>query len=275
MMRRVFAWGLVAGLAWGACAWPKTAGGDDGTLVKVIQLKNRQAADLVRALQALVGPGGTVLAVDSRLVVRATPEGHARIEEALRVLDIPLRSLVITVSQARSRATRQDTSAVAASGTATEQDSRTVVRGAFGASSDDETNADVQRVAALEGYPALIHIGRSEPVATIGLLPTPKGLGVIVPGTAYVDAGTGFYVLARLDAHRVTLELWVERTEGAGGGAVAGQSLRTTMGGSLGQWMEVGSALREAEVRARALLGGGAQSSVEERSVRVRVDEVP
>jgi hypothetical protein len=148
-----------------------------------------------------------------------------------------------------------------------------VVSGAFGASSTSEEDIDVQRVAALEGYPALIHIGRSEPVATIGLLPTPRGPGVMVPGTSYVDAGTGFYVLARLDAHRVTLELWVESTESPGGGAVAGQSLRTTMGGSLGHWMEVGSALREAEVRARALLGGGQQEGVAERSVRVRVDE--
>jgi len=247
---------------------------DDGTLLKVIPLKHRQAADLVAALQALAGPGGTVAALDSRLVVRATPQGHARIEEALRALDTPLRSLIITVSQARSRAARQETNAVSASGgTVTTHTSRTVVTGAFGASSGEESDADVQRVTVLESYPALIRVGRSEPVATIGLLPTSRGPLVIVPGTTYAETGTGFYVLARLDAHRVTLELWAESTESKGGGVVAGQSLRTTVGGSLGEWMEVGTAVREAEVRARALLGGAQQGSTEERNVRVRVDE--
>lgn len=274
MMRRVFGWALVAALALGIFGRLRTAAADDGTLLKVIPLKHRQAADLVAVLQALAGPGGTVAAIDSRLVVRATPQGHARIEEALRALDTPLRSLIITVSQARSRTARQETNAVSASGgTVTSHTTRTVVTGAFGASGGEESDADVQRVTVLEGYPALIRVGRSEPVSTIGLLPTPRGPGVIVPGTAYAETGTGFYVLARLDAHRVTLELWAESTESTGGGAVAGQSLRTTVGGSLGEWMEVGTAVREAEVRARALLGGAQRGSVEERNVRVRVDE--
>ena len=97
----------------------------------------------------------------------------------------------------------------------------------------------------------------------------------IVPGTTYADAGTGFYVLARLDAHRVTLELWVDSAPSPTGAAVASGSLRTTVGGSLGEWMEVGNAVREAQIRARALLGGGQQESLEERTVRVRVDEAP
>ena len=247
MMRPVFAWALVAGFVSLVCAQANVAGADDGTLVKIVQLKHRQAADLVPALQGLAGPGGSVVALDSRLVVRATPKGHARIEEALRALDLPLRSLVITVSQARTRV----------------------------ATSGEASDADVQRVAALEGYPALIHIGRSDPVATMGLLPTPHGRGIIVPGTSYAATGTGFFVLARLDAHRVTLELWVDSVEPAGGGALASRSLRTTVGGSLGEWMEVGAAVREAQVRARALLGGGKQESLEERGVRVRVDEAP
>ena len=277
MKRRVSGWARVASLtSLGLFLLGGAARADDGTLVKIVQLKHRQAGEFVPALQALAGPGGSVVALDSRLVVRATPEGHARIEEALRALDVPLRSLVITVSQVRTRVAAQDTSTVSARGVATgTHTSRTVVTGAFGASSGEETDADVQRVAALEGYPALIQIGRSEPLSTLGLLPTPQGRGIIVPGTSYAETGTGFFVLARLDAHRVTLELWVDSVQSAGDRALASGSLRTTVGGSLGQWMEVGSAVREAQVRARARTGDGPQASLEERSVRVRVDEAP
>ena len=275
LTRRVLRWVLVAGLASVGCGGG-AATADDGTLVKIVQLKHRQAADFVPALQALAGPGGSVVALDSRLVVRATPEGHARIEEALRSLDVPLRSLVITVSQVRTRVAAQDTSSVSARGAAPgTHTSRTVVTGAFGASSGEESDADVLRVAALEGYPALIQIGRSEPVSTLGLLPTSQGRGIIVPGTSYADTGIGFYVLARLDAHRVTLELWVDSALDPRADALASRSLHATVGGSLGQWMEVGSAVREAQVRARATFGAERQESLEERSVRVRVDEAP
>jgi hypothetical protein len=261
-------------LLWGSVP---AARADDGTTVKIIQLKNRQAADLEPVLQALVGPGGSVVALDSRLVVRATPQGHARIEEALRTLDRPLRSLVITVSQSRARVVAQEANAaaVASEGTDATSASRTVASTAFGASSGEQVAADVQRVTALEGYPALVQIGRSEPVATLGLLPTPHGRGIIVPGTTYTETGTGFYVLARLDAHRVTLELWVDGVEDKGDGVVANRSLHTSVGGSLGEWMEVGGAVREAQVRARALGAGGRQDSLEERGIRVRVDEAP
>lgn len=278
MSRRIFARALLVGLACLACGGPRWARADETTLLKVVQLKHRQAADLVPALQAVVGSGGSVVALDSRLVVRATPQGQARVEEALRALDLPLRSLVITVSQSRTQVATQDGSGVTVSHGASadaSHTSRTVVSGAFGGASSDESTADIQRVTALEGYPALIHIGRSEPVATLGLLPTPHGRGIIVPGTTYADAGTGFYVLARLDAHRVTLELWVDSAPSPTGAAVASGSLRTTVGGSLGEWMEVGNAVREAQIRARALLGGGQQESLEERAVRVRVDEAP
>jgi hypothetical protein len=72
----------------------------------------------------------------------------------------------------------------------------------------------------------------------------------------------------------VTLELWAESTKGTAGGGVEGQRLSTTVGGRLGEWIEVGSALREAERRARSLTGSARGSAFEERSVRVRVDEV-
>lgn len=276
-LKRVRGWALTALLAspglLPVCGWAKA---DDGTLVKIVQLRHRQAADLVPALQALAGVGGSVVAVDSRLVVRATQKGHLRIEEALRALDLPLRSLVITVSQARSHATAQETSAVSAAlGMAESHPSPPVVSGALGARNGERSDADVQQVSALEGYPALIHIGRSEPVASLGLFPTPHGRGIMVPGTSYAEAGTGFFVLARLDAHRVTLELWVDNASSGGESARASGSLHTTVGGSLGQWMEVGSAVREAQVRARATFGDGRQESLEERSVRVRVDEAP
>ena len=262
----------------------------DDTVLKIIPLKHRPAADLAPVIRPLVGEGGSVQALDTRLLVRATPQVLARVEEIVRSLDTPLRSLVITVSQGLAREAESQAAGVggAASaggttvvvtpsgpgGTATVETrtNRTVVRGAFGAQSTSESGDALQQIRTLEGYPALIRVGRSEPVSTIGVVPTPTGPAVAA-GTTFAESGAGFYVLPRLAGDAVTLELWAENTQGAGVGVVEGQRLRTTVSGRLGEWIEVGSALREAESRARGLAGAERTTTMEERSVRVRVDE--
>jgi type II secretory pathway component GspD/PulD (secretin) len=288
MTRRSYLTTLLA-LVLSATGTPAAPQAED-TVVKVIPLKHRPAADVVEVIRPLVGSEGSVDALDTRLVVRATAQAMARVEEVVRSLDAPLRSLVVTVSQGIARGTEQQSAGVggAASaggttvvvsppgpgGTTTVETrrSRTVVHGALGSQSSSESGDAVQQIRTLEGYPALIRVGRSEPVTTVGVVPSPSGPAVAT-GTAFAESGTGFYVLPRLAGGSVILELWAENTEGAAGGAVEGQRLRTTVTGRLGEWIEVGSALREAFTRARSLGGSTRSATMEERSVRVRVDE--
>jgi type II secretory pathway component GspD/PulD (secretin) len=259
------------------------------TVLKVIPLKNRPASDLLPALAPLVGPDGSVTALDTRLVVKATPQALARIETLLQSLDTPFRSLVISVSQGVATTASGQASggggAVSTGGTTVvvspprtggtttveTRTSRTVVTGSLGAGSTSSTDDVTQQVRTLEGHAALIRVGRSEPFTSVGVVGTPSG-PVVSGGTAYAESGTGFHVLPRLAGDAVTLELWAENTKGEGP-IVVGQDLRTTVSGPLGQWIDVSSALRQAEVRAREVLGASFRSVSEQRSVRVRVDE--
>jgi hypothetical protein len=95
---------------------------------------------------------------------------------------------------------------------------------------------------------------------------------VVSGGTTYAESGTGFHVLPRVAGDVMTLKLWAENTRGEGP-IVTGQDLRTTVSGPLGQWIDVSTALRQAEVRAREVLGASFRGVSEQRSVRVRVDE--
>jgi len=262
----------------------------DDTVVKVITLKHRLAADLVAVLTPVAGPEGSLSAHDNRLVVRATPQNLARIESALLALDTPLRSLMITVGQGLARSSTREAAGVggAAAGggttvvvsppgpggttTVETRTGRTVVQGAFGAQSGTSSDEVTQQVRTVEGYAALIRVGRSEPVPVAGVVPSPAGPAVSA-GTVFAESGTGFHVLPRLGGNFVTLDLWAENTQGAGP-VVEGQDLRTTVSGRLGEWIEVGGALRQAEARAREVLGASSFFLSEERSVRVRVDEI-
>ncbi len=261
----------------------------DSTVLKVIPLKHRPAADLVPVLAPLAGPEGSVTSLDTRLVVKATPQALAEIEKALVALDTPLRSLLILVSQGVASTSQAQAGGVggtvsgggttvtvsppAAGGTTTVEtrSGRTVVRGALGAESSSSTDDVTQQIRTLEGHPALIRVGRSQPFNTVGVVPAPGG-SAVVAGTAFAESGTGFHVRPRLAGDLVTLELWAENTRGEGP-VVVGQDLRTTVTGRLGQWIEVGSALRQAETRAREILGASYRAVSEERSVRLRVDE--
>jgi type II secretory pathway component GspD/PulD (secretin) len=261
----------------------------DDTVLKVIPLKNRPAADLVPVLAPIAGPEGSVTSLDTRLVVRATPQALARIEALVVILDTPLRSLVISVSQGVA-ATSGGQSAGVGGGVSTggttvvvsppqtggtttveTRTNRTVVRGTLGASSAASSDDVTQQIRTLEGHPALIRVGRSEPFTSVGVVGTPSG-PVVSEGTVYAESGTGFHVVPRLTGSGVTLELWAENTRGEGP-IVVGQDLRTTLSGPLGQWIEVGGAMRQAELRAREVLGASFRTVSEERRVRVRVDE--
>jgi hypothetical protein len=273
-----------------AVLWPGGVGRADDTVVKIISLKHRLAEDLVAVLTPLAGPEGGLSALDNRLVIRATPQNLARIEEALLTLDSPLRSLMITLGQ--RLAVSNTSEAAAAAGAATgggttvvvsppgpgsaagveTRTSRTVVQGAIGSQHGTSADEVTQQVRAVEGFPALIRVGRSEPVAVVGVVPTPAG-PTEGAATVFADSGTGFHVLPRLGGNFVTLEFWAENTRGAGL-VVEGQRISTAVSGRLGEWIDVGSALREAETRVRTLFGSSSRALTEVHSVRVRVDEL-
>jgi type II secretory pathway component GspD/PulD (secretin) len=240
----------------------------DDTVLKVIPVRNRPATDLVPVLAPIAGPDGSVTSLDTRLIVRASPQALARIEALLATLDTPLRSLVISVSQGVAT-TSAGTAAGVGGGVTT--GGTTVVRGSAGASRSTSTDDVTQQIRTLEGHPALIRVGRSEPFPSVGVVGTPSG-PVVSGGTAYAESGTGFHVVPRLAGGDVLLELWAENTRGQGP-IVEGQDLRTTVSGPLGQWIDVGGAMRQAETRAREILGSSFRTVSEQRSVRVKVDE--
>jgi hypothetical protein len=163
------------------------------TVLKVIPLKNGPAADLLAALAPLVGPDGSVTALDTRLVVKATPQALARIDTLVQSLDTPFRSLVISVRQGvATTASGRDAGAGGAvstggttvvvspprtGGTTTVETrtSRTVVTGSLGAGSATSTDDMTQQIRTLEGHAALIRVGRAEPSTSVGVVGTPSG----------------------------------------------------------------------------------------------------
>jgi hypothetical protein len=121
----------------------------------------------------------------------------------------------------------------------------------------------------VEGLPALIRAGRSAPVPTALLVPTPQGPAVL-QGTSLQEAETGLYVRPRFAGDFVTLEVAASKEAFNSRGGIDGQRLVTTVSGRLGEWITIGGLARGADAAGQ----GERRQSAEERVVRVLVEEI-
>ncbi len=240
----------------------------DDTVIEVLPVRNRPAADLVPALQAVLGAEAAVTAFNNRLIVNAPRPLMAEVRRLVAELDVRARSLWITVRQERDLQTSDrtvDAGVAVGSGGA-------VVRGRVAQGSRSGESADHQRVRTLEGTPAFIAVGEAVPVPTTVITPTPGGAAV-VSGTTHHQADRGFWVVARLAGETVTLEIETALDEARPGGVIETQGVRTTVSGRLGEWISLGELGSEAAGRSSEILSTSQAQRSELRTVQVKVEE--
>jgi len=268
-----------------------------GTVLEVIPLRYRQAAEIIPIIQPMLAREGSVSGYQGQLVVRTTPANLEEVKRILAALDTAPRQLLITVrddaSVERSRS-QADISVNAGSDNArvvippTSRDTRggSVVVGG----GDDrlrahavegrsvEGDSGTQTVRAMEGREAFIRSGQSAPVRDRQVQRTVVGGKVVervVESTQYRDVASGFYVLPRLSGDRVMLDISQQREalRGASGAATV-QAVVTTVSGRMGEWIEIGSVDRDASSQQSALLGRSSATVRDGRRILIKVEEV-
>jgi type II secretory pathway component GspD/PulD (secretin) len=131
-----------------------------------------------------------------------------------------------------------------------------------------------QTVRVLEGNSAFIRTGQSVPVTSIRSNRTPGGTQ-ITQSTDFANADTGFYVIPRVSGDRVTLEISTarDRVRNPDTGAVNIQRASTVVSGRLGEWIAVGGSSETSERSRSELLSRRSDSSRDERSIMLKVEE--
>lgn len=267
----------------------------DGTVLEVITLKHRSVDQVLPVIRPLLDPGGSVNGMSGQLIVRTTPANLSEIRRVLAAVDTLPRRLVITVRQDSGVAAHRQE--VEISGTATVGDSAAVRlppsnRGnaglsVEGGSGDDrvrghivdtrslENERNTQTLQVLEGSEAFISVGQSVPVPNRRVLRTPYGTQVI-DSTGYRSVDTGFYVLPQVSGDRVTLQINPrrERLSRERRGAIETQQVVTTVSARLGEWMEIGAAGQDSSESGRSLGSRSGASTVDQRRVLIKVEEV-
>jgi len=267
------------------------------TILEVIPLRYRQAAEVIPIIQPMLAREGSVSGFQGQLVVRTTPANLEEIKRVLAAVDTAPRQLLITVRQdaivERSRS-QADVSADVGGDHARvvippssrdprggnvvlgDGDDRVRVHVLEGRSVEDDRNTQSLRV--MEGREAFVRVGQSVPVRERQVQRTVVGGRVVervVEGTQYHDVASGFYVLPRLSGDRVTIDISPQRESLSRQvpGAVNVQSMVTTVSGRLGEWIEIGGVGQDASGQQSVLLGQTATATRDSRRVLIKVEE--
>ena len=268
------------------------------TAVEVIQLRYRQADQVIPVLQPLLGREGSISNFQNQLVIRATPAELAQIKSVLASIDTPPRRLLITVRQDSdvsgnrreaelSGSIGNDQARVTIPGSGSREGGNVVLRDGddrLRARVVDSTQAGSERIGqtvqVLEGYTAFIRAGESRPVRNRQVVRTMvngQWVDRVVETTDYRDATTGFNVRPRLQGDRVTLDIDPQREtfDDQRRGAVNVQLVATTVSGRLGEWISLGGIGEERSDDRSGILSTRSVRSSDQRGVQLKVEILP
>lgn len=254
------------------------------SVLEVIQLKYRNADQVIPMLKPLLAPGGTISGMQNRVIVRTTPANLAELRKVLDMVDNAPRRLLISVRQDSAGSATLDEAEVSGSigndraratvpGTGSQQGGTVVikrdgnrvrVRARASQSQSAGTEHNVQTLQVLEGSEAVIQVGQSVPT---------QGS----QSTGYRDVGSGFRVRPRLSGDQVTLEISTQRDSVADPNAQTFnvQRVDTVVSGRLGEWMELGGVIHSSTQRDSGTASRRSNASSDDRKLFLKVDEMP
>ncbi len=261
--------------------------------IRIIQLRNRPAQEIIPLIRPLLAPGDVIKGMDYRLIVRTSAKNMREIERLLQQLDVARRNLTITVKQAVVTADTRTTHALSGEKQigrntritlpekTTPDDSGLVIggnrpdslryRAKRGTTVTRGNRTQILRV--LDGQRAYIRVGQSIPHVQ-QILALTGHQAIIEQGVVLQNVTTGFDVLPRLRGDRVLLEITprLSSLEDPAIGLVNFQELTTTVTAKLGEWIDLGQITNAGNTVNRAILDSASAQSNERRTILIKVE---
>lgn len=135
-------------------------------------------------------------------------------------------------------------------------------------SSSESSSQSEQMIQAIEGSPASIAIGQSQPTVTRTQGPG----GAITETVTFGQSNTGVEVVARIVGRRVILEIHSEGQRIRADGGRETQRLTTTVAGKLGEWFSLGGSSRKSAGKVSGSLARAVATNQELNGVWVKVE---
>ena len=199
--------------------------------IHVIELKSSLAQPVLEVIRPHLPVGAGASAVDNKLLLNVTDAELAQLQGVLEALDKAPESLMVFVKIYRGSyaAQRRQWWQMNASNAGVS------ARGGVQYQTEDSLQKTQQQVRALSGQAAFINVGEQIPYLTFRA-PHYRGIAV---DTQFLSAGTGFYVLPRVQGDQVTALINPEQIIHKNG-QLQTAVMQTEIRGDLNEWMVIG-----------------------------------
>jgi type II secretory pathway component GspD/PulD (secretin) len=206
----------------------------DNTVMEVIPLHNRPAAEIQVLLSPLLEANDRVVDNGAGLIVKTTPERLESLENIIKQLDTPVANLVVTVFQHSDKTAAELNAEAALAGSG-----QIIMHGMNADTRDVNNSRDAQVLRTLDGQPAYIKTGKLTPTQNSSQYGSYNGGISASSNTQILETSTGFAVTPRLSGQRVLIDIepWTDQTDQNAG--VNSQTMHTTLSAELGEWVEI------------------------------------
>lgn len=246
---------------------------------KIITLQHRFAEDLLPTIQPMVGADGTVSGIQNQLIVRASAERMAEIEQLVATLDVERQNLRITVSnQGSQQFQNRDISVqgrkrfgnVEISNSRLPRNAPEVVQIGIDDRQTASTSNSNQFLTVADGQRAFITVGQAVPFTQEWVVLT-RRYASVQRTTDFVDVSTGFAVRPRTIGNQIELEITPRIAKLNQGGYIDFDELSTVVRVRKGEWLDIGGLMQQKDDVSRAILSrqSGNQSQNSQLSIRV------
>ena len=242
--------------------------------LEVIPLKHRTANELIPIVSPLLGKGSTVTGQGFTLIIRAEENDIKQVRDVVARLDQAPKRLRISLRRKKSGTTSGHDLGVSGtihSGEASIQlgrDEPAKLR--IYESTRRSVGNSTQTVHALEGRQAFIQIGQLVPVPERSV----DRFGNQQESIKYINASTGFYVLARITDEQVSLDVSPHsitvNKHGQQGFNI--QQAKTTLRGKVGTWFSLGGIQQKQHTNSKGITYSTQGRNGLNSEIQIRVD---
>lgn len=274
--------GIVLLLVLAALAFPSAARAE----IKVLALRHVAPDKVLPVVRELLNGAGKISHWRNRLIVNASAEEIATIEEVLRQIDVAPVMVRITVRAENRHAQAGNRIGVAVLQTG--ETGRAASGGEPGSSGTGLSPAGGRRLGnaveeaeyhlrVRDGGQGFILVGQSVPYVRELLLLARRHAGY-GQSIDFQEINTGFWVRPVLEGDYVTLDIrphlegFQKNSSGGLPSILELQALVTTVRIPLEQWVDLGGILRESDEISRAIVNWRAGNAREEKTVWVKVE---
>ena len=243
--------------------------------MKFIPLNHQSPQVIVEKVKPFLHDGESVIAGHNEIIISADSEKIKDIQQLVSKLDQAARRLLILVNRdGNFKENHKGYQANIIGNVGIGHRYSSSVSGHANVYSSQQASHDksTEKINVLDGYPAFIAHGVSEPTPVIQI----QQYGAhsqITSGTEYHDSSKGFYVTPRLSKKSVVLEIspWKESPLSQNGTGSKYERLSTVIRGPLNTWIALSGLKEERKKSQSTLLGRHYQTTSNKNNIWVKV----